>query len=327
MDKLVSIIMPVYNSSQFLHESIESVIDQDYINWELICIDDGSTDDSPQILNSYKSKNIKVYSQSNQGPARARKLGISKSIGDYICCLDSDDTYSKDYLSETLSLAIETNADVIMPKLISAWGSEFEYDFNEKHNLLYGMEIKPRDAFLRTFPWTVHSYNLYKSNHMKKYALTDISNINNFNADEYLVRNLLLFSNKIVISNGTYFYRDNTESITNKFSIRQFSSLKVDRLNFDLAIKENFNSKELSQIAKQLLINKVSLKYSYLMNRKSMNYENKNYIEDNLSIKDSWLDYLKIDNLETLKFYIFLKVQNSLLAPAIDLREIIKKRK
>lgn len=317
--------MPIYNSSKYLEESIQSVIDQDYENWELICVDDGSTDNSIQIVKLYESEKIKVYSQKNSGPAQARKLGISKSKGKYICCLDSDDVYSNDYLSKTLKKAIETDADVTMPVLIQRWQSEEEYNFNDKHNLKFDEIILPRNAFLRTFPWSVHSFNLYKASHMKKYALTEISNVNNFNADEYLVRYLLLFSNKVAISNGTYYYRYNADSITKKFSIRQFSSLKVDKLLLELAVNEKFDNEELSLVANQLLINKVALKYSYLSNINSLSKKDNDLIKNKLQSNESWINYVSIDSLKILKYYAFLKTDNRILNPLLKIRRIFRR--
>ena len=79
---LVSIIMPTFNNSNFINESIESVINQKFIFWELIIVDDGSTDNTNNIVNSYLyDKRIKYYYQENYGPAVARNYGISKASG------------------------------------------------------------------------------------------------------------------------------------------------------------------------------------------------------------------------------------------------------
>lgn len=326
MNNLISIIMPVYNSSKYLRESIQSVINQKYENWELICIDDGSTDDSLDILRNYGKKyhNIKVYNQENAGPAQARKLGIGKSAGEYISYLDSDDVYSKDYLYETLHQALKTEADVTMPILIADWQSNNEYNFNAKHNLNFGEEVLPSSAFLRTFPWSVHGLSLYKASHIKKYALTEISNVNNFNADEYLTRYLLLFANKIVISKGEYYYRHNTNSITRSFSVRQFSSLVVDKLCFELALQEKFRFDELALIAKHIFLNKIRLKKIYLNNFNSLNQ--KEILEIDSYFKEIYeKPYLKINILKKIKYYIFLKAKGELLIRYPIFRKVLKK--
>ena len=82
MTKLVSVIIPVYNSAQFLKESLESVLNQTYQNIEIICIDDGSTDNSLEILESYSDK-ITIISQENKGLASALHTGIKQMKGDW----------------------------------------------------------------------------------------------------------------------------------------------------------------------------------------------------------------------------------------------------
>ena len=90
--KKVSVIIPVYNSSKYLYECLDSVINQTYKNLEIICIDDCSKDDSVKIINSFKDKRIKLIQlKYNSGAAIARNKGIELSTGDYITFLDSDD--------------------------------------------------------------------------------------------------------------------------------------------------------------------------------------------------------------------------------------------
>lgn len=95
-----SIIMPVYNSGTEMKKSIESVLNQTYNKWELIIIDDGSTDNSLEIAKKFANKNrrIKVFHQKNAGPGAARNKGIKEASGDYIAFLDSDDYYEKNFL-------------------------------------------------------------------------------------------------------------------------------------------------------------------------------------------------------------------------------------
>lgn len=96
----VSIIVPVYNAEKYLKRCIRSIENQTYKNWELILIDDGSVDLSPQIIDSaaQKDRRIKVFHQDNLGPGAARNIGISMAEGEYIIFVDSDDYIDKDYL-------------------------------------------------------------------------------------------------------------------------------------------------------------------------------------------------------------------------------------
>lgn len=307
MDSLISVIMPVYNSSQYLDEAIQSVINQKYQHWELICVDDGSTDDSLEILERYQNENIniRIYSQKNSGPAQARKIAISQSKGEYICYLDSDDTYSKDYLYETLKQALLTDADVTIPILISNWTSKGELDFNDRNNLKFGEVIGSRCAFLRTLPWSLHGFGLYKAAHMKRYALTEISNINNFNADEYLTRYLFLFANKIVISRGKYFQRLNESSITQNFTMRQIGAIQTHSLLFDLAINENFSKNDLYKIANEIMILNARLKYNLIKNREKFQDSEFQYFFNSFKSNSQWRSFVKLDSSKVIMYYFF----------------------
>ena len=95
-----SIIMPVYNTEKYLEKSILSVLNQSYTDYELICVNDGSTDGSAQILSAFvDKKEIKIiYNDSNKGPHCVRKVGVQNASGDYILFLDSDDWLECDTL-------------------------------------------------------------------------------------------------------------------------------------------------------------------------------------------------------------------------------------
>ncbi|MFH1691180.1 MAG: glycosyltransferase family A protein [Candidatus Omnitrophota bacterium] len=92
-----SVIIPTYNRAYLLKKAIESVLEQTYPHFELIVVDDGSTDDTRKIVSSY-GKNIRFFYQGNQGPACARNTGIKNAHGSYLAFLDSDDYWKKDKL-------------------------------------------------------------------------------------------------------------------------------------------------------------------------------------------------------------------------------------
>lgn len=96
MNNLISIIIPVYNDEKYLNDTINTVLNQTYKNWELILVDDCSVDGSKKIIDKYlkKDQRIKYYKQSkNGGPALARNKGIELAKGKYLCFLDSDDLW------------------------------------------------------------------------------------------------------------------------------------------------------------------------------------------------------------------------------------------
>ena len=100
-----SIIIPVFNAQHYIAKCIDSILDQTVTDWELILVNDGSSDDSFLILQQYqkKDKRIKLFSQNNAGPGPARNLGLRHAQGDYVVFIDSDDYIDRDYLKEVSS--------------------------------------------------------------------------------------------------------------------------------------------------------------------------------------------------------------------------------
>lgn len=97
----ISIIVPVYNAEKTLHRCTNSIINQLYQNWELLLIDDGSTDNSSVICDEYvrKDKRIRVFHKENGGVSSARNVGLDNAEGEWITFIDSDDWVENNYLS------------------------------------------------------------------------------------------------------------------------------------------------------------------------------------------------------------------------------------
>lgn len=112
----VSIIVPIFNSEKTIQQSIESVINQTFNSWELICVDDGSTDNTESILREYikVDSRIKYFYKKNSGVSAARNYGINIAVGRFIYFMDSDDTCSSDLLSEGMSHLKQDNSDIVV---------------------------------------------------------------------------------------------------------------------------------------------------------------------------------------------------------------------
>jgi glycosyltransferase involved in cell wall biosynthesis len=114
-DKLVSIITPLYNGERFLAQTIESVLAQTYMEWEMLIINDGSTDKGEEVARAYaaKDKRIQVFSQPNAGSAAARNNGIRRARGRYIALLDADDLWEPDFLEQQLALLHDKQCQLV----------------------------------------------------------------------------------------------------------------------------------------------------------------------------------------------------------------------
>lgn len=123
---MVSVVIPVFNTAPYLHECLDSVLSQTLIDFEAICVDDGSSDNSLAILREYEAKDsrIKVVAfPKNRGLCEARNMGIDTAAGDYVYLLDSDDWIDKTYLEELYTHAVSTGQDIVINR---NWYLEYE---------------------------------------------------------------------------------------------------------------------------------------------------------------------------------------------------------
>ena len=136
---LVSVILPTYNHANFLKDAIDSVIKQDYSSWELIIIDNYSTDHTDQVISLFKDDRIKNFKINNDGIiAKSRNKGIQESNGDWIAFLDSDDIWYYNKLSTIISYLIRNK------KIDIVCSNEYLYNKStgKKHVLRYGPSSK-----------------------------------------------------------------------------------------------------------------------------------------------------------------------------------------
>lgn len=116
MRSLTSVIMPAYNVENYISKSIESVINQSTKNWELIIINDGSTDNTIESINKFlPNHKIHVISTQNNGVSTARNIGLKHAQGEFICFLDADDIYAPYYI-EHMSQELNKGADIALCK-------------------------------------------------------------------------------------------------------------------------------------------------------------------------------------------------------------------
>jgi glycosyltransferase involved in cell wall biosynthesis len=121
MEEKVSIIVPIYNVELYLEECLDSIINQTYKNIEIILVNDGSTDRSGEIIESYtlQDKRIIIMNQSNKGVSGARNAGIEKALGKYILFVDSDDMLLTTAIEILYQKANETDADIVIGNALS----------------------------------------------------------------------------------------------------------------------------------------------------------------------------------------------------------------
>lgn len=247
----ITVVMAAYNAESYIARAIGSVRDQSLDSWELICIDDGSTDNTQAIISKFVEKDarIKLITQENAGPASARRQGYVAGIGDYLIVLDSDDWFAADALEILLDEASRTDADAVTcHAMIHKPNSEGWLSFHEQHGTPLGKKFSGHDAFAMTFPWHIHGICLWRKAIVKAAATCPKDAFNRYNADEYITRKLFLACSDVIIGTGKYFIFPNQRSLTRSPSWRKFLSLETDRRLTDLAFAECVSPDVLEQV-------------------------------------------------------------------------------
>jgi glycosyltransferase involved in cell wall biosynthesis len=223
---LVTIITPVFNGSELIEKCYNSIVKQDYHNIEWVIVDDGSTDNSKEVIESLQAKeivSIKYIKQENKGACAARKKAIFCASGAYIVNIDCDD-----YLS--------TNAvSLSMKQMLGNDEIDFVL-FNLFFINLDGTKQKPFEYFANQWPirgevalsqclseWKIHGLGAVKKDiYIKAYQLLGEESQNNVNTDELLTRYLFHYCNRVDISQGSYFYVNNINSTTKSININGY---------------------------------------------------------------------------------------------------------
>lgn len=321
---IISVIMPVYNTEEYIKEAIESVINQTFGSWELICVNDGSTDNSLNILLDYEKMDsrIKVINQLNSGSAAAaRNVALKSSQGLYLHFLDSDDFLSEDCLMKSYCKILKTNADLIMPDLCYFSDNQFKClkilsGFLGDRKILLG----PIQAFQASLDWKISGLGLFRMELVQKIKFDETG----MNGDEYSTRLLFLNCKKIGFSDGVYYYRQHGESTTKKISSKLFDRLITDYRLLELAIEYNTGKKAIaickhkivkSIIGFQLLLT-ASEEQSILDNKPEIQGLIKKYYDmvDNsyFNGKVNFIQYVRnrivFLNFNFLKSYAYLRV-------------------
>ncbi|WMJ23072.1 glycosyltransferase family A protein [Paludicola sp. MB14-C6] len=223
----ITVVVPVYNTSAYLNKCLDSLLNQDFKDYEILVINDGSTDNSLEILKEYENKfsnKISLITGENRGISAVRNTGIMKSKGEYICFIDSDDYVESTYFSDLYSAITNENADVAV--------CDF-YEWNDLENTkttrIAGeftnckLQDKPSLLFeINSSPWN----KLYRKNMLLENKIEFPLNLKY--EDAYFVLLALLKSNRIVkVNKPLVDYRVRENSETTNVNARVFDIFKI----------------------------------------------------------------------------------------------------
>lgn len=219
----ISVIIPVYNGGKYLKRCLDSLVKQSFSNWQAICVDDGSVDDTGKILDGFadKDKRFVIIHKKNAGVSAARNDGINKATGEYIHFMDADDTIDADYYEQMLKCA--NGMDIVCSGFVSNNKKFSNLCYKKLHlvKTLFGKFFWTQ-ALLQSFVWRY----LFKTDFIRKNKLNfDTSLISQ--EDAVFVLNSLKACEQIVIVPNTYYhYLFNENSALNKKDKEHHDKLK-----------------------------------------------------------------------------------------------------
>lgn len=274
MKPLISIIIPIYNTEPYLKKCLDSIVCQSYPEIEIICVDDESTDDSWEILQSYASKDARfhIFQKKNEGVSAARNYGLKKVTGDYLMFVDSDDWIAKETCERAINAIKEYNADVVMwsyirelsgesrPKLIFDQNQIFEgQEVKAKlHRRMYGIlgdELKnPENADALCTVWgKLYRRDIIEKNQIQFFDIRKIGTYEDglFNVEVFGHVDKVVFINQYLY----HYRRDNDMSITSKYD----KNMKDKRNVLFDCLEQSIKKECLSSEYEQALNNRIVL--------------------------------------------------------------------
>jgi len=284
----VSIVIPIYNASKYMDICLDSVLNQSYKNIEVIAVNDKSTDNSLQILKSYKTKfnNLKIVDlKENKGVSHARNMGIDSSKGDYIFFIDSDDFIDKSSIQNLISTAHKYSADVVdMERLI--W-------YKRKDKILTFMERKPLkndlilgDIYHNNLAITLPRYVTGKL--YKKSVIGDIRFDENIRCYEDGLFNQSInanFKNYVYAKGLIYHYLQRPSSLINTISTNHLDYIYVGTKIKDIYEKVNYYNLPIKRLINNMIVGDIIvILTSKIPKMKLSNKEKSKYNNDFISL-------------------------------------------
>jgi len=240
----LSIIIPVYNVEQYLEECLDSVFRIRDIDYEVIILNDGSTDNSLSIINRYSAKrsNVSIISRENRGLSYSRNEGLLKAQGEYVHFLDSDDKIDPHIFAKLFKKGSKINADIIV-------GNVYLYDGNAKWNYC---NVLPKEQILNGEDFLVKYYiqscssvvwrSIYKRNFLVSNSLFFVENV--YYEDVEWMPKVFFFANKVMMSiDFFYFYRTRLGSIC----LSDYTPVKLKNSLFLINRMIDFKDKEIKR--------------------------------------------------------------------------------
>lgn len=220
----ISIIVPVYNVEKYLSRCLDSLLNQSLRDIEIICVNDGATDNSLDILNEYAKNDsrIKIINQENSGVGVARNNALKIAIGEFVGFVDSDDWVSSDFYENLYNSAVEYNAEIACSNIVKTFKNKSDEIFfkYEKLEVFENISDKLEVAKIPTFNYIVN--RIYKRIALLKNNIV-FPESNLFEDAPFSLKAITFLDKMVTVPKGSYFYYTNENSLS-----KSSKSLKKD---------------------------------------------------------------------------------------------------
>lgn len=230
---LASFIMPAYNAEKYIEQAVKSLQSQTVRDWELIVIDDCSSDSTPDIVKEMMAHDGRIRLMATREPSGSaiypRRVGIAEAKGDLIAPLDADDFVDANYLENLLEKMKETGADAVYPVMYGS-ASEYSEPISCVDSNLLQQAVAGRDCVKHTLNgWSIHCNGGLVKKSLYEEAYSEIPlEMKHVNADELLTRHLLYLADKVAVADEKYYYRMHEGQNDKSRGSRQFGYLITD---------------------------------------------------------------------------------------------------
>ncbi len=227
----VTVLVAVYNTAEYLPKCMESLLGQTLGNIQIVCIDDCSTDTSPDVLRHYAaidSRIVAIRLDENHGQAYARNEGLKVATGRYITFLDSDDWLAPDALQSAVSaFAGNPQADCVLFNVVLASGADADGGKAElaPYPMQHFVAMTGREAFNASLDWSIHGVYMARRELYARFPYDDTCRAY---SDDNTTRLHYIASREVGCCQGTYFYRQHAGSVSHKATVRRFDHLKAN---------------------------------------------------------------------------------------------------
>lgn len=331
-DKLISVIMPIYNCAEYLTESINSILKQSYTNIELLLINNGSTDNSIKIIKQIEDTRIRLFELSVANVSTARNCGIENAKGEYILFIDADDSLEINAIEMLVNVIDKEKCDTVIFEYNKCIGKNKELEQLPYKNEIFDKKFI-RDVIISDFISTKVWGSVWRV-FIKRDIILDkeVKFKENIKIAEDLLFNIELFNkldNVYVLKKALYNYNVNINSSLNRY---KKDNLDVN-LNFHnelkkILMKEKIYNKYLEDYKKNRIVMYTSSISNAVRNKKikEVYYEVKLISKQ---FRDDNLNYNNISKKNSIKFTLFLleHKQYILLMLLYKIKEIIRLRK